>query len=231
MSLRARMDPTAPVPVPGASASATTRQIVRDAAVGVGVADAPEGLSSIHHPGCAAVIWRRRIDPAMQGWLDEVPPKRLPQARLIAPVGSVSDAAYEVCASSGLADGLERAWLAHDIARLASAFAGLIGVRHVRLRVEAVSGNACTRFHVDTVEARLICTYRGTGTQYGVSPDGREPSRVFTVPTGAPVMLRGTRWIGGAPVGLLYRSPPIAGTGETRLVLVVDPIDDPEDEA
>jgi len=34
-----------------------------------------------------------------------------------------------------------------------------------------------------------------------------------------------------APVwGLLHRSPPIEGTGETRLVLVLDPVIDPEEE-
>ena len=30
--------------------------------------------------------------------------------------------------------------------------------------------------------------------------------------------------------GLLHRSPPIEGTGETRLVLVLDPIDDLDEE-
>ncbi|MEM7671620.1 MAG: DUF1826 domain-containing protein, partial [Pseudomonadota bacterium] len=80
------------------------------------------------------------------------------------------------------------------------------------------------------VTARLVCTYRGTGTQYGISPDGRDPQRVFTVPTGAPICLRGTEWPDDQTSGLLHRSPPIEGTGETRLVLVLDPIVDPGEE-
>ena len=102
---------------------------------------------------------------------------------------------------------------------------------YLRLRLEAViQTNACRKFHIDAITARLVCTYRGTGTQYGISTDGHDPDRVFTVPTGAPILLRGTLWPGRPPSGLLHRSPPIEGTGETRLVLVFDPVLNPEDE-
>ena len=72
--------------------------------------------------------------------------------------------------------------------------------------------------------ARLICTYRGPGTQYCISHDHTDPKRFFTVPTGAPILLRGSRWPQRPASGLLHRSPPIEGTGETRLVLVLDPV-------
>ncbi|EEE38158.1 hypothetical protein RKLH11_1999 [Rhodobacteraceae bacterium KLH11] len=100
----------------------------------------------------------------------------------------------------------------------------------LRLRLDVVTTNACRRFHIDAITARLVCTYRGTGTQYGVSTDGADPQRVFTVQTGSPILLRGTLWPAEPPSGLLHRSPPIEGTGETRLVLVLDPVTDPEDE-
>lgn len=99
----------------------------------------------------------------------------------------------------------------------------------LRLRLDRVTTNACHKFHKDAVRARLICTYRGTGTQYRVSPDGAEPRRVYTVPTGAPVLLRGTLWPQHPASNLLHRSPPIEATGETRLVLVLDPVFDPQD--
>ena len=57
--------------------------------------------------------------------------------------------------------------------------------------------------------------------QYGISTDGREPKRIFTVPTGAPILLRGTKWPEPPHSGLLHRSPPIEGSGLTRLVLVL----------
>jgi hypothetical protein len=81
------------------------------------------------------------------------------------------------------------------------------------------------------VTARLVCTFRGAGTQYGISADGAEPGRIFTVPTGAPIVLRGARWPERPRSGLLHRSHPIEGTDQTRLVLVLDPVDDPQEEA
>jgi hypothetical protein len=53
---------------------------------------------------------------------------------------------------------------------------------------------------------------------------------VFQVATGAPFVLRGTLWPEKPASGLLHRSPPIAATGETRLVLVLDPMDTPEED-
>ena len=100
--------------------------------------------------------------------------------------------------------------------------------RFLRLRLDVIAHDACRKFHIDAITARLICTYRGTGTQYGISTDGFEPTRIFTTPTGSPLILRGTLWPTNPPAGLLHRSPPIEGSGETRLLLVLDPVDDPE---
>ena len=58
----------------------------------------------------------------------------------------------------------------------------------------------------------------------------RLPSQVFMVPTGAPILLRGTLWPTVPRSGLLHRSPPIEGTGETRLMLILDPVSDPDEE-
>jgi hypothetical protein len=205
------------------------RETVRDAAVGVGVADTPEGLSAIRHPGCAATIWRRQPLPGFQAWIDALEPDTLPRARIILRPAVVREAMAQVCDASGTPESPERDLLVDDIAALADIFSEIVGAPWLRLRLDAVATDACRRFHVDAVTARLICTYRGPGTQYGISTDGAEPARVFTVPTGAAVILRGTLWRQGLRTGLLHRSPPIEGTGETRLVLVLDPVHDPEE--
>ena len=200
------------------------REIVHDAAVGVGVTDTPAGLSAIHNPGCAAAIWRRRTLPRFQSWIDALAPQRLPAARIVLPPAKVRDAARQVCEVAGTPDCAERTRLVDDTAALAQLFAGLMVASYLRLRFDVVTTNACRKFHIDTIAARLICTYRGPGTQYGISTDGAEPRRVFTVPTGTPIVLRGTLWPEPPKSGLLHRSPPIEGTGETRLVLVLDPV-------
>lgn len=206
------------------------REMVEGAAIGVGLADTPDGLSAIHQPGCAAAIWRRSPLPTFQSWIEGLAPEQLPRARVILRPDAVRSTVTELCASSGLPECAERTRLVDDIAALADIFSGLMKAKWLRLRLDVVTTNACRRFHVDAVTARLVCTYRGTGTQYGISTDGAEPKRVFTVQPGAPILLRGTLWPEQPKTGLLHRSPPIEGTGETRLLLVLDPVDDPEDE-
>ncbi len=138
---------------------------------------------------------------------------------------------HRTCDLAGTPGGPERDMLIDDAAALASIFAELVKVPFLRLRLDVVTTNACRKFHIDAVTSRLVCTYRGTGTQYGISTDGADPERVFTVPNGAPIVLRGTLWPTNPKSCLLHRSPPIEGTGETRLVLVLDPVADPDEHA
>lgn len=205
------------------------REILHEAAIGVGVADCVRDLDVIARPGVAAALWQRRVDPDWQAWINGLAPATLPQLRVILRPDMVRDAARAACDMTGLDASAARDWLIEDIGALADCFAGLMRARFLRLRLDVIETDACRRFHIDAVTARLICTYRGTGTQYGISVEGEVPRRVFTTPTGAPLLLRGTLWPGDPPSGLLHRSPPIEGSGETRLLLVLDPVDDPEE--
>lgn len=204
--------------------------ILENAAIGVGIAATPDDLSVIHKPGCAAAIWRRQIKPELQSFLDELDPGLFPRTRVMMRADAVHQAVTEICGTAGMPKTGERAMLIDDIATLADHFTNLTEARHMRLRLEVVTTNACRKFHIDAVTARLICTYRGTGTQYGISTDGADPRRVYTVATGMPMILRGTLWPSDPASGLLHRSPPIEDSNETRFVLVIDPIFDPEDE-
>lgn len=206
------------------------RQAVKDAAIGVGIADRPEALSTFLEPGCAAAIWRRQTPPDVQKWLNGLDPDILPRGRVILPTESIAETVTHLCDVSGLPAGVERTWLENDILLLADHFSSLMNARFLRLRLDVVTTNACRKFHVDAITARLVCTYRGAGTQYGISTNGQDPKRVFTVQTGASILLRGTLWPEQPATGLLHRSPPIEGTGETRLVLVLDPVTDPHEE-
>jgi hypothetical protein len=162
--------------------------------------------------------------------LDGIDGEALPRARVVLPRHAVGEVVQQLFDMANLTDGAERAWLQQDIIGLADILSDLMNARYLRLRLDVVTTNGCRKFHIDVATARLVCTYRGTGTQYGVSSDGDDPRRVFTVQTGAPILLRGTLRPTEPPSSLLHRSPPIEGTGETRFVLVLDPVDDPEDE-
>lgn len=193
----------------------------------IAVAHSPEDLSVIHSLDCAAAIWPREPLNSFQAWIDRLAPEHLPTARLILRPENVRDAASHVCDLCGTPNCPERALLVDDVAALAHIFAELMDVQFLLLRLDVVSTNACRKFHTDAVAARLICTYRGTGTQYGLRGETDAPQRIFTVPTGSPILLRGRLWPERSGSGLLHRSPPIEGTGETRLVAVLDPVADP----
>ncbi|MFN6977025.1 MAG: DUF1826 domain-containing protein [Gemmobacter sp.] len=186
------------------------------------VADADPGvLARVTRPGVAAAIWQRTLDPALMRWLEATPPQNLPRCRMALPVGDVGRAADAACGIAGLPPSPERAALAADAQDLARRFAAIMAAPAVALRLEAVTTNACRRFHVDHMPARLLCTYRGQATQYGVPGPQGEVAAPAALATGWVGLFRGSLWP-GEETALLHRSPPIEGSGETRLLLVLD---------
>lgn len=212
--------------LPGRFRMTAQKPIAQDTQHAVSVGDTPRTLSKIHDAGCAAAIWKRKPSPGFVSWMNALDPECLPNARLILRSDTVRDAMFHMCRSSGTPDTEECDMLIDDIAAMAQIFTHLVDTEYVRCRLDVVRTNACRNFHIDTLTARLICTYRGTGTQYGVSAGESKPADIYTVPTCAPIVLRGTLWPERPSVGLRHRSPPIEGTGETRLVLVLDPVSD-----
>src|SRR5690606_36891561 len=106
-------------------------------------------------------------------------------------------------------------------------FAFVSGRRHVDIRLETVTTDACRKFHYDEVPLRLVVTYRGPGTQF--VPDGHYEEAVtrqtgydgpmHDLPRFTAAIFKGSQAERG---GVLHRSPPIAGTGETRLLLCLN---------
>jgi hypothetical protein len=193
---------------------------------GVRVVQTSQDMAAINQPNCAALIWQRSPDPEVAEWLAALAPDNLPKARLILPVSEVRAEVEQCCEGASMPKGCERDALIGDIAYLTDQFATVMKVTHVRLRLDVVNTNACRKFHRDVIRARLVCTYLGTGTQYGTGTRENDPRQVFTVPPCCPIVMRGSEWPETPASDLLHRSPPIEGTGETRLVLVVDPIYD-----
>jgi len=195
----------------------------REACQGVATTDRAEGLASITDAGVAAVLWRRQRPTGFDDWLGGLPPEQLPSGRITLRPDAVRAAVTHHCDATGMPDTDERRWLVDDIAALAEHVADIMRVPRVRLRLDVIRSVMCPKFHVDTVTARLLCTYRGPGTQYGIARQGDAPDDVFDTPTGMPLLLRGKHGQADRPTALLHRSPPIDQPGETRLLLVLDP--------
>lgn len=109
--------------------------------------------------------------------------------------------------------------LGRCITDLAARFAALMRCDTVRVRIEGVTGNACRKVHADYTDLRLICTLAGPGTDYtpGDDPDGP----LQRIPAGSVALFKGHEF-GPGHKPCLHRSPPIADSGERRLVLVID---------
>ena len=196
------------------------------ALVGLALAQTANDFSIIQDQDCAAVLCQTQISSHILDWLASLDPACLPKARVILHPDQVQSALVHICDMSQMPVCAEHdAFIAHA-QQLSDAFMHIMKAPYMRLRLDVISHNACSRFHIDALTARLICTFRGTGTQYGLANAAGDPETVHSVRTGAAIVLRGKRWLTKAKVDLVHRSPPIQGTGQTRLVLVLDPISD-----
>lgn len=119
---------------------------------------------------------------------------------------------------SGYESALSRL-LAADIAELATRFAAITRSTRLAVRLEIVETDACRRFHADHVTYRLLSTYRGQATQW---IRANEPDDIQHMRTGDVGIFKGRVLAPDTPI--LHRSPPIAGTGEQRLLLVIDAV-------
>jgi Protein of unknown function (DUF1826) len=122
----------------------------------------------------------------------------------------------ELCAHSLLLD---------DIIMLANLYAAIVQDELLEIRLDHVTTNACRKFHTDYVTARLICAYVGPGTEWLNAEDANscgcgEAHNIQRMNTGDVGLFKGWLWSSKSPV--IHRSPPIEGTGEERLVLVIN---------
>lgn len=181
-------------------------------------------LPDVHSSGVAASIWERKVTPDFLRWIESLPEEHLPSLRCVVPIKNAEAAVQSACVQVGLSDHPEAAVLASDVAALALLTGKILDVSHVRLRLEPSEGVQCPKFHLDHVEARLLCTYRGAGTEYVSEKFLDDPARIRQLATGHVGLFRGDLWHGTERSALLHRSPEI-GQGEgVRLLLVIDPV-------
>jgi hypothetical protein len=201
----------------------------RDAATSpIETCDTMEGLEMIASPGVELVIWRRSLPWFLCSWLDQLDPSALPDLRLLVQPADLRRAILPLLAESGMPHGSMCDLLVSDIDALVGAFSDIAHTVLVDVRLERISHNACRKFHRDCVKARLLTTYRGPATEW-VQPCHAEKAlraqKRFTGPiehlqTHEVAVFKGSCANQGR--GILHRSPPVARTGLTRLLLCLN---------
>jgi Protein of unknown function (DUF1826) len=180
----------------------------------------PDGLADILDPAVQLAIWQRPR-PAALAWVDALDWDEIDD--IDAPIDGPEfehDVAQRIAAAGYPAP--SRDALIADIAALAGRFARLMQQARLRLRLEVIETDACRKFHMDHVTARLLMPLFGPGTQWIEAPfDEETPIRQLAL--GDVALFKGRQWV--EEPAILHRSPPVAATGEARLLLAIDPFD------
>lgn len=195
---------------------------------GVRTVQTRDGLATINEPGTELVIWQRSLLPSLGNWLDRLDVANLPHLRVLVQPGDLRAAVEPLMDKHGMTASNMRDLLVDDIGWLVRAFAIITGSERVDVRLERVDHDACWKFHRDTVEARLVTTYRGPTTQW-VQMAQAEQAIAEQKDYQGPLERLGDHDVAlfkgncaGPNSGIVHRSPPIAGTGLSRLFLCLN---------
>jgi Protein of unknown function (DUF1826) len=192
------------------------------------------GLTHILRPEINLAVWQRRVPTAISIWLSRFRVEDLlTGSHDIDRALSVEDVAATLLSDLRWHDPVAEAGvtaLAHDAKKLAVFFAQLSGTSSVRLRLDWATEQQCPRIRADRVPMRLLCTYRGPGTEWIAndvtlaSPDVEPPKSMLNrFGTGDVAIMKGSL-SGGSAGPLRHRSPPLKCSAEWQLLLTLDPL-------
>jgi hypothetical protein len=187
------------------------------------------GLASIKEVATELVIWQRSLPSGFQKWIEQLDSADLPDIRILIKPHDLRRALELPLNNSGLrAHNRMRDRLVEDIGNLVAIFAFITQSDDVDVRLQRVSNDACWKFHRDFVETRLVTTYRGPTTEWVRHTHAEkaiQEQRHFKGPlehlgNGDVAIFKGSST--SPNKGVVHRSPPIAGTGLTRLLLCLN---------
>jgi hypothetical protein len=195
----------------------------------------PGVLGQILDPGTNLCLWQRPANAAISRELANLQAIDLPDARCPTTPDFFDDNVIELLQQQDLDPSAFRHWRV-DLRRLADLYFSLSDNRKVTLRLETTAEDGCRRFHVDHTHLRLLCTYRGPGTEWLTDAQVDRVAQANGAPNDAIVrsgdlsqfepswvgIMKGDAFPGNAGRGLVHRSPTITGTGQVRVLFCLD---------
>ena len=197
------------------------------------VSNEAEVLQNIADPVVNLSLWQRPPQPAIAEELSVLRARQLPDVRVPTTMESFDD---DICTHLRQ-HGLNPAGFEHfraDLQLLADHFAGVSGGRDLKFRLVTTDDDNCRRFHVDTRHMRMLCTYRGPGTEWLTDDQVDREALLSGAPNEAVIRFGQPShfepfWVGifrgetgSSGNGLVHRSPPIEGSGQTRVLFCLD---------
>lgn len=175
-------------------------------------------------------IMPQRFEPVVAEALDAIPLSKLPQLTLEGPPHELAASLHAALDAAAIEPGWLALWLARNISFQIRLFGQLTRSPILRLRLDVVTDDGCPRFHTDNVRFRLLCTFRGAGTEWldpkalwtHVDERPLDPASIRRLDRGAIAFMRGAKDATPERPALVHRSPRWDGTGLARLLLVID---------
>lgn len=121
-----------------------------------------------------------------------------------------------------------------DLKHLAELFFTIGKINNAQFRLVGTDRDDCKRFHVDRKRLRMLCTYRGPGTEWLTDAQVDRVAQTRCAPNSAMIRYGSPMkfqyfWVGimkGDPDnhghGLVHRSPPIEAAGDCRVLFCMD---------
>ncbi len=186
-------------------------------------------LASIRDAPVSLAVWERSMPLEALRWLDRTPPETFPTTRFVCHHIEARQHVTQTFAGHAPNSGPACLLIKEDIIGQIERFAQVCGSQWVEVRLEAITDNACPKFHADNVSVRLLTTYRGPGTEWLDLAFGRDlcsvseypDNAVRQLPRFAVALMKGRRAMSRSGPMVLHRSPPIEGTGQIRFLLCV----------
>lgn len=174
-------------------------------------------LKRIHDGHIHLALWQR-LRPRALDWLDSLDFDQIDDVQDTLAMESLAFCLPGTLLEAGYPDGPHTA-LSEEIIAHAHSYAQIMEVDSIRMRLEIVETDACRKFHMDNVKVRLLMPLTEPGTQW-IEADVQPDSEVHQLRAGDVGLFKGRIW--AETPAILHRSPPIAGTGLSRLLLVFD---------
>lgn len=179
----------------------------------------PAVLDAVVRPAVQLAIWNRPL-PLTLAWLPQLDWTKIDDLDFTTALEALEADVAEGLAEAGYPAGARGDALAEEIVGHARRFAAIHKIDALGIRLEVIETDACRKFHADHVTARLLTTLVGSGTQW-IHGDAGPDTPIRQMRTGDVAIFKGR--LATEVQGILHRSPPIGDTGETRLLLAIDP--------
>lgn len=189
-------------------------------------------LNAIHLPNINLAIYAREVDQGLKDFIKGLDLDKLPPIH-----GSFNCNEIPGLLQSSLKrttkDKRGLSLFIEDIKIITEQFSTIARKEFIRFNLYTVGNDMCKYFHSDYNNLRLLCTYRGAGTQwlsnefkksgYGGSPenaiDQDEIQQLEALWIG---ILKGESYFNNKGNGIVHRSPPMGDEKVKRLLLKID---------